>query len=337
MNAASSEKRLGVSLGSAFVLGLAQAPSDPAPTTAYLLVGGRCACDCSFCAQARSSGARSDALSRVTWPSFAEPSALEALSRAAAEGHLQRACLQVTAGNGALAETERLVADIRARCHLPVCAAVYPRSLTDVQRILDAGAEVVGFGLDAATADVYARVKRPGSSLQAGRTAWHRQVALIEQAARSFPGHVSVHLIVGLGETERDVIAFMQRLHDVGAIIALFAFTPVRGTALEQAAPPAVGHYRRVQVARHLIVHGHALVRDFTFDGSGRLTDFGIPAQQLNDILQDGAAFQTSGCQGCNRPYYNERPGGVMYNYARPLSPEEAQAAIAELFASRPA
>jgi biotin synthase len=57
----------------------------------------------------------------------------------------------------------------------------------------------------------------------------------------------------------------------------------------------------------------------------------------LNDILQDGAAFQTSGCQGCNRPYYNERPGGVMYNYARPLSPEEAQAAIAELFASRPA
>ena len=38
----------------------------------------------------------------------------------------------------------------------------------------------------------------------------------------------------------------------------------------------------------------------------------------------NGQAFQTSGCPGCNRPYYNERPGRTMFNYPRPLTPEES-------------
>jgi len=41
-----------------------------------------------------------------------------------------------------------------------------------------------------------------------------------------------------------------------------------------------------------------------------------------------GEAFQTSGCPGCNRPYYNERPGGFIYNYPRPLSAAETAAAL---------
>ena len=49
----------------------------------------------------------------------------------------------------------------------------------------------------------------------------------------------------------------------------------------------------------------------------------------LGSII-NGQAFQTSGCDDCNRPYYNERPGGLIYNYPRQLTPLEVAKAIWE-------
>ena len=48
--------------------------------------------------------------------------------------------------------------------------------------------------------------------------------------------------------------------------------------------------------------------------------------EALRDYLIEkipGDAFQTVGCPGCNRPYYNERPSGPLYNYPRDLTMEE--------------
>jgi biotin synthase len=59
------------------------------------------------------------------------------------------------------------------------------------------------------------------------------------------------------------------------------------------------------------------------FDDGGRIVDYGVPQSFLDEALELGTAFQTSGCPGCNRPYYNEKPSGPIYNYPRPLSPDE--------------
>lgn len=328
MNAVSSDRTIGVSLGSAQVLGLAQGSCDAPPTTAYLLLGDRCARDCAFCAQARSGHARDDGLARVTWPQRDQDATLDALTHAAAEGLISRACLQVTAGPGALEETESIVAAIRRRTAVPVCAAVLPHSLRDVERLLDSGADVVGFGLDAATPEVYERVKTPGCPPGQGQRAWQQQMALIEECSLAHPRHAGVHLIVGLGETERDIVEVIQRLADVKAIVALFAFTPVPGSAMQAAAPPALAVYRRCQAALHLIVTGATRVERFTFDQDGRIAGFGLSQDALHRALADGQAFRTSGCPDCNRPYYNERPRGVMYNYPRPLHLHEIRAAL---------
>ena len=40
----------------------------------------------------------------------------------------------------------------------------------------------------------------------------------------------------------------------------------------------------------------------------------------LRDIIEDTNAFLTSGCPGCNRPYYTSRPSGPIYNYPRKLT-----------------
>jgi biotin synthase-related radical SAM superfamily protein len=48
--------------------------------------------------------------------------------------------------------------------------------------------------------------------------------------------------------------------------------------------------------------------------------------------MQDGRvsadAFRTSGCPGCNRPFYNERATGPIYNYPRELREEEYNVAL---------
>jgi len=311
--------KVNVSIGTAGVLGLDKVRMDVAPTTAYLMVGGRCRMDCAFCAQARSSSASALKLSRVTWPPFEEKEVLDRLAEAEVKGTIRRVCLQVTVGRDYFRRTLELVQAIKGICHLPVDASVLPGDLRQVEALLAAGLDHIGFGLDAACERVFKRVK--GGD-------WRHSLALIEETAEHFPGHVAVHLIVGLGETEREMAEAIQRMHDLGAVVALFAFTPVWGTAMENVPPPPLPTYRRMQAVRHLIVHGLARFEDLAFDG-GRLVSFNI--SNLGELLADGEAFRTSGCPDCNRPFYNERPSGTMYNYPRPLSPAEVEAAIAEL------
>lgn len=301
------------------MLGLDDVKMDAAPTTAYLMVGGRCRMDCAFCAQARSSSAGALNLSRITWPPFDEREVLARLAEAGARGDIRRICLQVTVGQDYFQRTLELVQAIRRACDLPVDVSILPRDLEQVEALLAAGLDHIGFGLDAACERVFRRVK--GGS-------WGRSLELIQETARRFPSHAAVHLIVGLGETEREMAETIQHMHDLGAIVALFAFTPVRGTAMENTPPPPLTTYRRTQAARYLISHDLARVEDFAFNG-GRFTSFNIPG--LRKLLDNGEAFRTSGCPDCNRPFYNERPGGVMYNYPRPLTPSEAKAAMVEL------
>jgi biotin synthase-related radical SAM superfamily protein len=313
---------INVSIGTAAVLGLADVRMDATPTTAYLMLGGRCHMACAFCAQARTSSARTISLSRITWPPFDEGEVLCRLGEAAARGDFHRVCLQVTVGQGYFRRTLKLVEAVRGVCDLPVDAAILPHNVNQVEALLAAGVEHIGFGLDAACERVFREVKRSD---------WGRSMKLVEEAARRFPGHVAVHLIVGLGETEREMVEMIQRMHNLGVVVGLFAFTPVRGTAMQDQPPPPLDTYRRMQVVRHLICQDLATLGDFAFSAEGQLVSFGRP--DLAKVLADGVAFQTSGCPGCNRPFYNERPGGPLYNYPRPLTPAEALRAVAELAA----
>ncbi|MGC8837119.1 MAG: radical SAM protein [Anaerolineae bacterium] len=319
------EEVVGVSIGTAGVLGLIQVRLDAPPTTAYLMVGGRCAMACAFCAQARDSRASALQLSRVSWPSFPQAEVLRRLRQAAGAGLLRRVCIQVTAGQGYYPRALALVRALHAEVPLPVDVAIIPRDVGQVRELLEAGADHIGFGLDAATPDLFRQVK--------GR-AWEPVARVLEEAARAFPGRIAAHLIVGLGETEREMVQAIQWLADLGVTVGLFAFTPVPGTALEHRPPPPLPAYRRVQVAHSLIAQGLARAGEFAFDGEGRLTSFGALDPRAH--ISDGTCFRTSGCPDCNRPYYNERPGAVPYNYPRPLAPAEVEEAWAALWADLP-
>lgn len=344
-------KEIRLSAGTARVLGLSSLKIDEndLPTTAYLLTAKKCVHDCQFCSQGRSAGARADLLSRVTWPELEKAAVADAFS--GAPDRLRRVCLQVTDHHGWIKEVEWLTDMVQAKSRdempLPTCVSCRPRSLSQVAELIAMGVDKVGIAIDAVTPEIYARVKGGaggdgGLGGQSRSTSWHATLGLVLAAARAFPGRIATHVIIGLGEREKDAVELMRLLADYGVIIGLFAFTPVRGTPLENETPPDLGQYRRMQLVRHLLAAGETrggLLAElvdalgFRFDEKGRLVSLGLGREELkrlSQLLLSGDAFRTSGCPDCNRPYYNERPGGVIYNYPRPLTEDEARAALAE-------
>lgn len=307
------------SLGTACVLGLKKFNMDAPPTTAYFMVGEHCVNNCSFCAQGKNSNAKEHFLSRVIWPKYSRAEVFHRLADAYGSGELKRACLQVVQGPQAFEETISVLGNIRHYSEIPVCASAQIHKPEDVGVLLDAGADKVSIALDAVTPDLFQAVK--------GKNFADR-IKLLEECAGMYPGRISTHLIVGLGETEYDMIKMIQWLTDINVTAALFAFTPTKGTPLANRPQPPIGKYRRVQVAHRLITTGKARLRDMRFM-DGRLTIIDL-AEDWSKIVADenGKAFQTSGCPYCNRPYYNESPQGTIYNYPRPLTDEEVRIAI---------
>jgi biotin synthase-related radical SAM superfamily protein len=104
---------------------------------------------------------------------------------------------------------------------------------------------------------------------------------------------------------------------------ALFAFTPIRGTKLENRSQPQLASYRRIQLARQIIVNGTTHYKNMQFDVDGKITNLGIKKEKLTQIAETGKPFLTSGCPHCNRPYYNEKPSGPIYNYPRNIREKE--------------
>ncbi|MFP3895961.1 MAG: radical SAM protein [Anaerolineales bacterium] len=311
-----------MSSGTADVLGLRKLRMDVSPTTAYLMLGERCQRNCAFCAQARGSRAGDNALSRVAWPPFPARDVLQSLKRAYRANKIGRACFQVTVSEGYLEQTAQAIKRVRQTCNIPICTSVAPHNMEDVTSLLHAGAERVTIALDAACPRVYRTAK--------GGT-WKRTLHLIESSSSHHPGHIGTHLIVGLGETEREMVERIQYMVDLGVTVGLFAFTPIEGTSLENQEPPSLPHYRRVQVALWLISQKMARATDFCYESKGRLKDYGPVTAALPRLLTRGEAFRTAGCQDCNRPYYNERPGSILYNYPRPMTSEEVAGALDDL------
>lgn len=312
-----------ISTGSAVVLNLSRGRLDAKPTTIYLLTfrNEKCSANCGFCPQARESRSRADMLSRVTWPIFPTREVVDGIERATRDDAIKRVCIQTLNYPEVFNDILLLVREIKSRSILPISVSSQPLSPERLKALLEAGVNRVSIALDAATENLFNKVK--GQNI-GGPYRWERQRKALNEAVRVFgEGSVSTHLIVGLGETEKELCQTIQWCVDSGVYPGLFAFTPIPGTALENNPPPSLGHYRRVQVAHYLITRREIRLENMEFDDSDRVTNFGISKKQLGKVIETGEPFLTSGCLGCNRPYYNERPGGPLYNYPRQPQFEE--------------
>jgi len=319
--------RLRLSIGSAAVLGLLNYKLSVPPTTAYIMsyTDSRCLANCSFCAQASGNTSDQDQLSRVIWPDFPLEEIISGLKNPV-NNTLKRVCYQAINYPGFLEDSIDIIKLLKQETQLPISIDICPVSRSGLKKIHEAGAEYISLPLDGATEEVFNRIK--GKDVN-GPYRWETHLLALKNAVEIFrEENVCSNIIVGLGETEADAIRLIQKLHNLGVMPILFAFTPIPGTRLENLAQPDLSSYRRIQVARHLIVHEFATIENISLK-NGNIFGFTIP--DLEKLLSDGEAFQTTGCPGCNRPFYNERPSGPFYNYPRDLSREEVKKELKSL------
>ena len=233
-------EKIRVSLGSAMVLGLLKGKLDAAPTTAYLMTyrKGKCVANCGFCPQARKGHGRADMLSRISWPAFPTEEVLNGITEAVRDSSIKRVCVQALNYPQVFAHLLALVKTINQRVKVPISVSCQPLNTENIRRLAEAGAERIGISLDAATEELFDKVKGLSAG---GPYRWESQFRVLNEAVGIFgKGKVSTHLIVGLGETEREMVNIIQKCVDIGVLPALFAFTPIPGTALENNAQPQI-------------------------------------------------------------------------------------------------
>ena len=319
-------QKVRVSIGSAIVLGLLEGKLDAEPTTAYLMThtASKCNANCGFCPQAKNSLSKAELLSRITWPTFSTKTVLKGIGNTVKDGKIRRVCIQALNYPNVFPNLAAFVKNIKRHANVPVSVSCQPLNGGNMRRLAAAGVNRIGIALDAATEKLFDEVK---GSIAGGPYDWKEEFKLLEEAVKIFgKGNVSTHLIVGLGETEKEIISIIQKCADMSILPALFAFTPIRGTTLENNPQPSIESYRRIQLARYLIVNGIARYEDMSFGIDAQATAFGVERETLKRIVETGNPFKTSGCPDCNRPFYNEKPSGPIYNYPRSIRPEEKAA-----------
>ena len=312
-----------LSSGTAAFLGLQNNRMDFFPTTAYLFSGESCQMSCSFCPQGKGGSQANGRLGRINWPEFSWTEIAEPLRKASEKG-LERICLQSVRDKESTKPLLTALSRLTEITNLPISLSAWVDNQVELGQLFNAGVDRASLSLDVANPDVYKKLK--GGSFQ-------KRLALLLNCAEQFPGKMSTHIICGLGESEEEILSLADKLLRSGVTIALFAFVPLKNTELAFAKPPSVLQYRRIQAGLYLLRNGITVFSQFVFH-QGQLVSYGLNKHDLRNILFDGSAFQTSGCPGCNRPYYNERPGGIIYNYHYRLATHEAEHAIREVLDS---
>ncbi len=305
-----------LSIGTAIALGLRKGVLPHPPTTMYMMVGDACKNNCAFCTQARDADG-GDLLSRVTWPRYPLAEVLQAISDHGV-GSFGRICLQSLMDPAYISSTlPEVVEKVHSASGLPISLSISPVSSELLAGMRGRGVERVGIALDAASPEIFHAIKGKGvGNPYTYKSHWKSLEAALEVFGK---GKVSTHVIVGLGESDMDIVRVMSRCASSGILLSLFAYTPMKGTK-EIGQPPDIGRYRSLQICRYAILERGFDIDAFGFDGNGKLAS--IPEQLLDQEGAPAHIFQTVGCPDCNRPYYNERPGGVIYNYPHALDLE---------------
>ncbi|SHJ62503.1 radical SAM protein [Tepidibacter formicigenes] len=308
-----------VSCGTAMELNILNGKLDIAPTTAYLMIGNKCNNKCAFCSQSIESTSRKDKLSRVLWPELKKEDLINAFLNYK-ENNIKRICLQVMGSNEALKEAMDFIKYIKSNLDIPISVSAKVENEYDLKELLEIGVDKIGIAIDGANKEVYEKVKG---------TNFEQKIEFIKNMGSKYKGKISTHIIVGLDETHEDIFILYEDLIKNSVTVSLFAFTPVRGTKLEKHEPPSIESYRRVQLMTYLIKKGYEK-DSFKFE-NGYLTSISPIDTKIYEEIKKGIPFKISGCKDCNRPYYNERPGGTIYNYSRNLNDNECIKVIDEL------
>ncbi|MFW9956232.1 MAG: radical SAM protein [Candidatus Thorarchaeota archaeon] len=266
---------------------------------------------------------------RVDWPIFS----IEEVKTALSDGtcpHVERVCVSMITTANAREDCISVVSKLKEV--IPsISVLITPTIISKdwLLRVKTAGADKVGIAVDAATEEIFDKFR--GKDVE-GPHKWSKYWQTVDESVEVFGAeNTGIHLIVGLGETEKEMIDTIQRAQDIGVRTHLFSFFPEEGSIMENHPQPPLGAYRRVQLARYIINYGFGSYRNMKFNDAGQLVDFSLIPEDFEKVLSRNEAFMTSGCKGetidnaCNRPMGNCTPFQASIGHWRnfPIVPDD--------------
>jgi biotin synthase len=285
-----------------------------------------CRANCAYCGLARHREAERDYADRnfirVDWPAVPLDMTIDIVARDGAQSPFHRMCISMITHPRSDEDTVTVLRRWTDRIDpgtIPVSILSNPTTMTreDVERLHELGADIFTVALDAATPEIFDRTR--GKGVQSPHS-WAKYWEILMHAREVFgPQKFGAHIIVGMGETEHDVLTLVQKLVDLGGHSHMFCFFPEKGSLMDHLPATPRDQWRRVQLARYLIDYCGGRVEDMRFDDAGRVIDFGFSEEKINDVVSEGVAFRTSGCPGkfrddvsaCDRPYGDSPPSNI--------------------------
>jgi len=285
-----------------------------------------CRANCAYCGLARHREAERDYADRnfirVDWPAVPMEQVVDIVAKDGDKSPFHRMCISMITHPRSDEDTVSVLKAWTARIDpaaIPVSILSNPTTMTreDVKRLRELGADIFTVALDAATPEIFDRTR--GKGVQSPHS-WSKYWEILLHAREIFGAQkFGAHIIVGMGETEYDVLALVQKLVELGGHSHMFCFFPEKGSLMDHLLATPRDQWRRVQLGRYLIDYRGARVEQMKFDGEGRVIDFGLPQAELDAVIDAGTAFRTSGCPGkfakdvsaCDRPYGDSPPSNI--------------------------
>ncbi|MFQ5862872.1 MAG: radical SAM protein [Candidatus Brocadiales bacterium] len=284
-----------------------------------------CRANCAYCGLARSRPQGKDSFIRVDWPALRTSDIVDRLSRY--RDTIRRVCISTVFHPSAVKDTINLSKSVRAAADIPLSVLITPGLFSgrDLRTLRTLGADYLGVGLDAASERVFELTR--GARVR-GLLSWEDYINTLRSGVRVF-GHkkVSCHIMVGIGETDRELVESFFRVHEMGALIHLFSFYPEPYSRMSRRKRPTLKRFRRAQLLAHLVERDLVRLHELEFDSGGKLTGIKPFLKEImEEVVESGRPFITGGCPGkdggigCNRPFGSYRPGEPFRDF--PFQPE---------------
>ncbi|WP_373696447.1 radical SAM protein [Hyphobacterium lacteum] len=295
-----------------------------------------CRANCAYCGLARHREADRDYADRnfirVDWPAVPMAEIAEKVGKDPENSPFHRMCISMITHPRSDEDTVTVLktwTDHVDPDAIPISILSNPTTMgrEDVKRLKDMGSDIFTVALDAATPAIFDRTR--GKGVQSPHS-WKKYWEVLLDARDIFgPQKFGAHIIVGMGETEHEILNLVQQLVDMGGHSHMFCFYPEQGSLMDHLPATPRDQWRRVQLARYLIDYCGVRVDQMKFDEEGRVSDFGMPRGELDTIIDAGIAFRTSGCPGkfaedisaCDRPYGDSPPSDIA---SYPFQPGQA-------------
>lgn len=288
-----------------------------------------CHANCAYCGLARErAGAYEDkSFIRVDWPVHPTDRIIEQMAKYAER--MGRFCISQVVHPQTHHDTLELIRRFRARTDTPISVLCAPPLLNRerLQQYKDAGVDMIGVGLDAVTERTFER--RRGREVRGGLH-WKKYWEVIFLSREIFgPWKVNCHVVVGLGDSDRELLEFSDRVNRNEIYAYLFCFYPEPDSAMASARRPSLFRWRRIQLLKYLLEERKISPRDIEYNGRGGVARASIAREVVNWAIEGAAAFMTNGCPeqrtglvSCTRPFGSYRPGEPFRDY--PFVPSSA-------------